>query len=327
VTRAVQPVLSFVIPVRNDAERLRRCLQSIAVTTTGLDSEVIVVDNGSTDASVDVAREAGARVLVLPDYRVAGLRNRGAREAASDLVAFVDADHELGTGWADGALDSFREGTVEAVGALCHPPPGGTWVQQMYDGLRSHEPGRHEVTWLGSGNLIVRKRTFERLGGFDESLETCEDVDLCGRIAESGGRLIADDRLHSVHFGDPPTLKALFLGEMWRGRDNLRVSLRFPLTLRSLPSVAIPILELLALLAIVAGLFTWRRGGPFLIAAGLITLSLFLFARAARLLLRARSRGRTLVLALQALLVAGVYDLARALALVTWAGHGTRRRR
>jgi hypothetical protein len=319
-------VLSFVIPVRNDADHLRHCLQSIAAITSGVPAEVIVVDNGSTDPSVEVARAAGARVLQFPNVRVAELRNRGAREASGDLVAFVDADHELGAEWVEGALDSFKEAAVSAVGALCHPPPGGTWVQRMYDRLRTHKPGRHEVTWLGSGNLVVRKRIFEKLGGFDESLETCEDVDFCQRLIMTGGRVIADDRLHSVHFGDPRTLKALFLGEMWRGRDNLRVSLRVPLTLQSLPGIAIPILELLALLTIVVGMWTWTRGGSRAVVAAAVVLGFFVAARATLMLVRAGSRRNTPVLALQALLVGAVYDLARALALVTRTGHGVRRR-
>jgi hypothetical protein len=57
----------------------------------------------------------------------------------------------------------------------------------------------------------------------------------------------------SVHYGDPGTLKALFLGELWRGRDSLKVTLRAPLTLRSIPGVAIPLLTLASLVWIPIG--------------------------------------------------------------------------
>src|SRR5262245_24421064 len=71
------PVLSFLIPVRNDAARLRRCLASIAAQRRpGREIEVIVADNGSTDGTREAALEAGAQVIDLPGLTVAALRNR-----------------------------------------------------------------------------------------------------------------------------------------------------------------------------------------------------------------------------------------------------------
>ena len=70
-------------------------------------------------------------------------------------------------------------------------------------------------------------------------------------------RSSSDDRLRSVHLGDPRTLRALFFGELWRGRDNLKVSLRGPLSLRGLPSLAHPARRTLLLLtAVIGGLVT-----------------------------------------------------------------------
>ena len=83
-----------------------------------------------------------------------------------------------------------------------------------------------------SGNLAVKRTAFQAIGGFDAALEACEDVDFCQRLRRAGWRLVGDERLESVHLGDPPTLAALFRAERWRGRDNLRVSLRGPLDAR-----------------------------------------------------------------------------------------------
>ena len=72
------PSVSFIVPVRNDEVRLRKCLQSLeANRSSGVDVEIIVVDNGSTDGSRAVARAAGAHVLECPGLRVSELRNRG----------------------------------------------------------------------------------------------------------------------------------------------------------------------------------------------------------------------------------------------------------
>jgi len=319
-----RPSISFVIPVRDDAERLRRCLHSIAVNGyPQRHIEVIVVDNGSSDGSGSVARLAGAMVLRVTGVTVAELRNRGARVAAGDILAFVDADHEIDSTWVAGAVDALADHHTGAVGAAYHAPADGTWVQRVYDGLRPRTSGRRDVTWLGSGNLAMRAEVFRDIGGFNTALETCEDVDLCARVRASGYRVVSDDRLRSVHLGDPPTLRALFLSELWRGRDNLRMSMRGADSWRDVPSVAIPVIHLVALAVILAGLVTAPLGGAMMAAVALAAIPLVSSLRALRILSIRRRFGAVAVA--QSFAVAIVYDLARAAAIVLRTGHGTRR--
>jgi GT2 family glycosyltransferase len=318
-------VLSFVIPVRNDAERLRHCLASIRRSLNGTPAQILVADNGSTDASADVARESGARVLSLPGRRVGEMRNVAAAEAHSELLAFVDADHEVGPEWVASALDAMRDPATTAAGDLCYAPTDATWVQQLYDRLRLHANGMHPVGWLGSGNLVVRRSAFEALGGFDTTLETCEDVDLCQRLTARGGRIMAVSGMVNLHFGDPATLRALFLGELWRGRDNLRVSLRAPLTLRSLPGVAIPILTLAGLVVLVGGLALMPWVGRWVAVAGAGTILLLFVPHTVLLVSRTPRAERGVWLVVRAFLFSVAYNAARALALLTRAGHRTRK--
>ena len=320
------PSFSFVVPVRDDARRLGRCLQSIGACRYPPERvEVIVADNGSEDGSPEVAAVAGARVLSLPGLRVARLRNEAARVAQGDVLAFVDADHELDAGWLEAAAEALGSDRTAAAGAPYSSPPGGTWVQRVYAGFRTHVPGRVETDWLASGNLAIWRTRFAEIGGFDESLETCEDVDLCQRLRRAGLRVVSDAGMRSVHLGDPATLRGLFLSELWRGRDNLRASLRGRLALRDLPSILIPVAQLALLaLAVVALLLTpWRSTfGPGVAAlAAIVGLS---GLRAARLFIRLPERSITD--GARAYAVALVYDLARALALVARPGHALRRR-
>jgi GT2 family glycosyltransferase len=316
--------VSVVVPVLNDARRLERCLSSI-LRSQGLASppELIVVDNGSVDDSAAAARAIGARVISAPGVRVADVRNRGAAAATSDVVAFVDADHEQDPSWLALALETLALPGVAAVGAAYFAPPDGTWVQRAYDGLRSRPRTVQDVPWLPTGSLAVARKVFQAVGGFDASLEACEDVDFCERLRAHGHRLVYDPRLVSVHHGDPPTLWALFVGELWRGRDNLRVSLRPPIRLQSLPSVVTPVLVLMSLVFAVAG--------PLLLPVGRAAAAapLLVFAAGASALRAARMwvhlPRRTLMTGLQALAVATVYEIARALALVVRAPHSWRR--
>jgi glycosyltransferase involved in cell wall biosynthesis len=315
--------VSFIIPVRNDARRPARCLASIRRAFSAVGRvEIVVVDNGSVDGSGDVARKFGATVLTIPEGRVAELRNRGAQAATGDVLAFVDADHEIAAGWVAAALDTLRLPGAGAVGALCRAPMDGTWVQKAYGDLRGRPRGRQDVEWLGSGNLAMWRRVFEHLKGFDASLEACEDVDLCARVRAAGFRVISDARLDNVHYGDPQTLRDLFKSELWRGRDNLRVSLRAPWTWRSLPSVLIPIVDMamLALLpmASVAALFGYPAGLLLFATAALMPI-----AGSVAKVLRARLADSTLGPArlARALAVAYVYDCARAFALLMRTPH------
>jgi hypothetical protein len=227
----------------------------------------------------------------------------------------------MGDAWVAAARAVFEAPDIAAAGALCHPPEQGTWVQRAYGILRGVPRGVQDVEWLGSGNLAVRHRAFDALGGFDTSLTTCEDVDLCNRIRAAGHRIVSCADMKNVHYGDPDTLWNVFKGELWRGRDNLRVTLRGPLTVRALPSMLIPVVDLAAGAAAVVGLVaaaTGAESGWPLLAAALVVIGAGTALRAVRALAKSRPSLRH---AVQVTVVALVYDLARACALVARAPH------
>lgn len=237
------PRVTVIIPVRNDAQRLAVCLDSLARQTYPADRlEVIVIDNGSTDDSADTARAAGAKVLVHPGLRVGALRNRGAEIARGEILALVDSDHELPPDWIEvGAGELAADPTLQMVGAYCLAPPAGTWVQCVWELHRLRNETRRDVDWLGAGNLFLRKHDFDRIGGFDEQLVAAEDVDLCVRLKESGGRIVADMRVANIHHGEPRTLAHFFRKELWRGSSGLRAFFAHGMPLHELPSLAFPV--------------------------------------------------------------------------------------
>ena len=317
----VRPLISFVIPVKNDVLRLQRCLASnVRNDYPRALIEIIVVDNDSTDGSVRAAREEGAIVLKASGNSVAALRNKGARAALGSILAFVDSDHEIDRNWIETAVDVLSDPGVAATGSSYLTQPCPNWVQQQYDGLRPRPIAREDVNWLGSGNVAVKRAAFERVGGFNATLTACEDVDLCNRLRLAGYRIVADPDLRSIHFGDPSTLKALFFGELWRGRDNLRVTFMGPRTFGHLRSALVPIADLICLTAGVVSLFA---GHP-IVAAGFWLIPLIPAAIRASVMLRRQLR-RGVVTAAQALAVAVVFDLARALALLARGSHRARR--
>jgi len=316
------PRVSFVIPVRNDAARLQTCLRSILRNSQAAKQvQIVVVDNASTDDSAAVASRLGAEVMTVDSGRVAELRNYGARHATGDVLAFVDADNEVAGGWLYAALECLRLPDVGAVGAMYQAPPDGTWVQRTYGHLRGGPRDQSDAGWLGSGNLAVSRSAFELVGGFDTSLETCEDVDFCHRLRAKGQRVVSDSRLKSVHHGDPRTLWEVLTSERWRGRDNLRVTFRRPVAWASVPSAVVPVFHVLFMALAVVGLAllgTHARLGASLVAAAVAG---FLAGTAVRVVRAAVREAAVRASLARAFVVASCLDIGRALALVTRAPH------
>ena len=107
--------VSVVIPVKDDAAHLDRCLRSIARQSLAVD-EVVVVDNGSGDDSADVARRHGARVVSCAHPGVAAAASAGYDAALGHVILRLDADSAPGPGWARTMTEALHE--EQNVGAV-----------------------------------------------------------------------------------------------------------------------------------------------------------------------------------------------------------------
>ena len=171
--------------------------------------------------------------------------------------------------------------------------------------------------------MVVRREAFDRVGGFDATLEACEDVDLCRRLRGAGFRIIGDERLHGIHHGDPPTLRALFRAERWRAATTSSVA-RGPVAWREWPSIVMPILAGRAHHAGAQsrGRRSSRRPLWRLDFASAMLVLVLAVVRALRM---ARNVDRpSFVVLAHAFAAALVYDTARAIALIDRAPHHRR---
>ena len=250
----MSPTVSFVIPARDAAATLPACLDAIEAASAGTSgTEILVLDNGSMDDTAALARERRVRVVSAPGRTVAGLRNLGAVLASGDLIAYVDADCVVDVGWLDSALWRFDDPRVAAVGAPTLAPAGSGWVPRLWALHRHRRNVAGPVAWLATENLLIRRTALLEIGGFNERLETCEDVDLCYRL-RAHYKLINEPRLRAVHLGEARTLARFFAKEVWRGRGNLRGFLAHPFEPSELPSLLLPLYYLLGGGALMASL-------------------------------------------------------------------------
>lgn len=267
--------VTVIVPALDSAATIGRCLDAIEVTSGSGVVEVLVLDNGSVDDTATIARRHGARVVTVPDRTVAALRNRGASMARGEIVAYVDADCVVAADWLEVALPHFDDPRVAAVGApTTIPEHTTTWVQRAW-ALHRHRANRAgPVAWLPTENLLVRRAALLEIGGFNETLVTCEDADLCYRLG-AGGAIVNEPRLRAVHLGEAPTLGRFFLKEAWRGRGNLRGFFAHALRPSEIPSLAFPLYYLLGGAAFVLAVgYAWMRGRPLIaMLAGFVLLA------------------------------------------------------
>lgn len=241
-----------VIPVKNDAARLKVCLESIAKQIPT--NQIRVVDNGSADDSVEVAKKVGCLVQSAAGLRVGAMRNRAVSTADTPIqfIAFCDSDHEVAADWLATGLSVLQsDRSILATGSHYLPPPNGTWVQRVWAIHRLRGAAIRNVDWLGSGNLFVRMEDFRKIGGFREDLTAAEDVDLCHRLRNQlSGKIVCDDRIRSIHHGEPKRLIDFYRKEYWRGSSGLKAWFSQGMPLRELPSLAWPVWHLLGAVAV-----------------------------------------------------------------------------
>ena len=240
--------VSVVIPVKNDPVGLEACLLSIeASAVQGVDYEVLVVDNGSTDDTIAVAKRHGATVLQAPHATVSALRNLGAKKSTGDVLAFIDADCTVVPGWFDALKPYLQDDAVVCFGSPPTIPKQSTWVQRCWYQIRkkvSADGTAFDIEWLESMNMFVRRDAFWKVGGFDEALITCEDYDLCTRLQKLGS-IRCDNRIVAIHHGEAETPARFYGKERWRGSSNLQSLRKHGFALSELPSVLFPLVHVL----------------------------------------------------------------------------------
>jgi glycosyltransferase involved in cell wall biosynthesis len=180
--------LSIVIPAFNEERLIERCLQSISASlaanrTPCFTSEIIVVDNNSTDKTANLARQAGAQVVFEPINQIGRARNTGAAQATGDWLLFVDADSELNPGLLADILRVIEEGKSVGCGSTLHMqglPWWGNWIFQLWKGTSIL------FSWAPGALVVCRSDAFRDVGGFNQELYAADEISLSGHLKRWG---------------------------------------------------------------------------------------------------------------------------------------------
>lgn len=249
--------ISVIVPALNEEKVIGRCLEALSrIFCNRYTFEVIVVDNGSRDRTVETVRRFDAlpfvKIISLEGVHISALRNRGAVEARGNILAFLDADCLAPPDWLTNAIRIFENCDDGIIGAHYQIPDDATWVGRVWFQDRlSQKVGA--VSYVPSGDLLIRRDLFIQVGGFDESIQTNEDFELCQRVIREGWPVRAYPELQVVHLGTPRTLLGFFRKQRWHGTHVFTVFLRDPEKRRNLIPVLLSIYTLICLIGLSVG--------------------------------------------------------------------------
>jgi cellulose synthase/poly-beta-1,6-N-acetylglucosamine synthase-like glycosyltransferase len=313
---AAAPVVSVIIPALNEEKTIGRCLEALCrMQSAAEEFEVILVDNGSRDRTIEVAGEfnhrLNLRILQRPGVYISELRNWGASFAQGEVLAFLDADCVPAASWITTCVSRLQATNDAVVGAHYRIPQPSSWIAKAwYGGSESEKVGA--VSYIPAGDLIVSRAAFQAVGGFDESIHTNEDAEFCHRARARGLSVMAFPDLAVEHLGTPQTLVSFYGKQRWHGTHVFKVFLRERGSQNAKP-VALAISTLIALLVMMAGLISVAvTRNYYLLAGSFCALLTVPAARGLSLALRRKRIADALPLALLTL----VYAVARSTCLL-----------
>ena len=227
--------VSIIIPSFNTKGLLKKCLASIFKETHKVKFEVIVVDNASSDGSVEMVRKEFPKVELIELDNNCGYgraNNLGVRQAKGDWLLLLNSDTKIVEGAIDGIFRAISQGKFPVddpvVGCkLVYPdhsfqqsagyfPTLGRVIAmmlflddlpvlgQLFKSYQQSRPGfyraGHEVDWVTGAFLLVKRKLFNSAGGFDENYFMYgEEVDFCYRLKKKGARVFYTPQTKVVH--------------------------------------------------------------------------------------------------------------------------------
>jgi GT2 family glycosyltransferase len=225
------PELSVILVSHNDRVHLDRCLRGLREESLPVETEIIVVDNSSSDGSPEMVRKLFPEITLLENEENVGFgkaNNRGIAEASGEYLLFLNADTSVeaealrcllegirkrpGTGAVGPALlsgaDAYQVSFGRTVDFFSEVFQKGFWNLYWPHRLK-HDLTEREVGWLSAACLLVRRTALDEAGHFDEGFFLYfEDIDLCYRIRRKGWRLVFLPQAKVGHLGGTSTSTA-----------------------------------------------------------------------------------------------------------------------
>jgi glycosyltransferase involved in cell wall biosynthesis len=225
------PLVSVVVCCYNAAATLDECLRSLG--ELGYPNyEVIVIDDGSTDATPEIAAQYPVRCLCVPNGGLSRARNLGIEAARGEIVAFIDSDAHADPDWLYYLVNALEEHNAAAVGGPNLSPPQDGFIAQCVDQapgnptcvLVDNERAEH----IPGCNMAFRREAFHVVGRFDaEHRAAGDDVDLCWRLLVADRRIVYHPSAVVWHHRRP-TIRGYLRQQKGYGYAEAHLQRRYP---------------------------------------------------------------------------------------------------
>ena len=245
---------SFIIPVKNSSATLDRTLKSILNQNLQENFEIIIVDNGSTDNTIEIASKYTDKIFSQPKLNVSGLRNFGAKNANGNILIFIDSDCVLDNDQISKASDYLKREHVGLIGSKYHRSLKINNFQKNLDLFFKLQNNSSSTDWLPSIFIIIKKEDFFSLNGFDEHLVTCEDVDFGYRLKKKNKLIISSSTLSTTHLGEPKNFYEFLKKHSWHSLDALIIIYKHPTFKSEIKYVVFLLYTLIAFATLIYGL-------------------------------------------------------------------------
>ncbi|MBQ0831319.1 glycosyltransferase [Marinobacter sp.] len=213
-----QPYCTIVVPAFNEEQYIEQCLIALKSQTYPKDNfEIIVIDNNSSDNTVEIARNYADHVKILPDGNVGAVRNYGFKNASGDIIIFIDSDCVTDKSWLERAIRMYSSAPDTVLGGIYACRENPNWIEKYWF-LETGEDRVVENNLLG-GCIIISRKNFEHVGGFREEMSSGEDSALTKDLRHLGIEVEITPRLKVRHLGNPTTIKTFLKRQSWHAES------------------------------------------------------------------------------------------------------------
>lgn len=229
-------MISFIVPAYNEEMELPGTLRAIRSAADGYEHEIVLVNDGSTDATGAIGEKFGARVISIQRRQIAAARNAGAAAARGNVFIFVDADTRIGREHVGGSVAALESGYAGGGARLATDREIPLWGRIFFRVFTTLYFGLN----LGAGAfLFTTRENFVAVGGFDETYFASEEIfftialkrlgrfKLLREPARTSGRKLRMysgwkifARSLSLIFGGPRGVMSRKKLDMWYGGDR-----------------------------------------------------------------------------------------------------------
>ena len=221
-----EPLVSILIPNRDQKETLEKCLNSIWEKSTYKNYEILIVENNSSSPEIfnyyrEIEKRPGVRILTWKEgFNYSAINNFGEKSAAGDYLLFLNNDVEvINPRWIEELLGNCQRKEVGIVGAKLYYPDdtiqhagtvigiGGIAGHAFLNMPRSRTGYLHkaslqmDLSAVTAACMMMKRQVFKQLGGFEERLSVAfNDVDLCLRTVQAGYLVVYNPEVELYHY-------------------------------------------------------------------------------------------------------------------------------